>query len=440
MCDTLIAAAEVTKNKTAIFAKNSDRPPNEAQYLAWFPAQTHSPGVKVQCTYLEIPQVRETHAVLLSKPFWMWGAEMGVNEHGLAIGNEAVFSKVPANKTPALLGMDLLRLALERAVAPAEAISIIVDLLEEYGQGGNCFQKSEFYYHNSFLIAGPDDTWVLETVDKHWAAREISPIYTISNLLSLEDRWDRSSEGLEDFILDKRFAKSEEDINLSKGFSDFIFTKFSDGRRRCERSRELLASNAGNISVQSMAAILRNHQVHPDPVTGLAGADICMHASLGPIRVSQTTGSMIVSLEEGNPLVFTTGTAAPCTGIFKPCWVDAPPREQPPFPQGHYDPKTTFWAHERLHREVLLNYTDRLASYQLDRDQLEEEFIQGALALSKASTEERRSFSEKCFRQAAEAEESWLEGVRLLPEKKSFLHSAAWRGFNREAGYFLQGD
>ncbi len=438
MCDTLFAAAEVTKNKTAILAKNSDRPPNEAQYLAWFPAQIHSPGIKIQCTYLEIPQVLETHAVLLSKPFWMWGAEMGVNEHGLAIGNEAVFSKIPANKTPALLGMDLLRLALERAVTPSEAIGVIVDLLEEFGQGGNCFQEGKLYYHNSFLIAGPGDTWVLETVDKHWAAREISPVYSISNLLSLEDRWDRSSEGLEEFALDKRFAKSADDINLSKGFSDFIYTKFSDGRRRCERSRDLLGSSAGNITIQSMAAILRDHQIHPNPITGLAGADICMHASFGPIRVSQTTGSMIVSLEEGNPLVFTTGTAAPCTGLFKPYWVDAPPRDQAPLPLDCYDPETTFWSHERLHREVLLNYTDRLASYQPDRDQLEEEFIQGALALSKASIEERTAFSEKCFRQAAEAEDSWLERVRLFPEKKSLLHSAAWRGFNRKAGYFLE--
>jgi len=107
MCDTLIACAEVTKNNTAIFAKNSDRPPNEAQHLIWLPAQSHSGGENVQCTYLEIPQVKDTNAVLLSKPFWMWGEEMGVNEHGLAIGNEAVFSMVPANKEPALLGMDL---------------------------------------------------------------------------------------------------------------------------------------------------------------------------------------------------------------------------------------------------------------------------------------------------------------------------------------------
>jgi dipeptidase len=435
MCDTLIACAEVTKNNTAIFAKNSDRPPNEAQHLIWLPAQSHSEGEKVQCTYLEIPQVKDTNAVLLSKPFWMWGGEMGVNEHGLAIGNEAVFSKVPANKEPALLGMDLLRLALERAVTPSEAVSVIVDLLEEFGQGGNCVQNGKLYYHNSFLIAGPGQTWVLETVDRHWAAREVNPVYSISNLLSLEDQWDRSSQGFRDETLKKRYAKSNREINLSRDYSDFIYTTFSDGRRRSSRSRELMESSSGNITVQTMASILRDHRIHPDPAAGLAGADICMHASLGPIRVSQTTASMIVSLEEGQPLVFATETSAPCTGIFTPCWVDAPPLDQGQFPQGQYDPITIFWSHERLHREALENYPDRIASYQEDRDQLEEEFIQGGLSLSAASREERREFSEACFQKAAEAEEEWLDRVLKIPEKKKMLHAAAWNGFNKAAGF-----
>lgn len=39
----------------------------------------------------------------------MWGAEMGANEHGLVIGNEAVWTKIDDDKTEKLLGMDLLR-------------------------------------------------------------------------------------------------------------------------------------------------------------------------------------------------------------------------------------------------------------------------------------------------------------------------------------------
>ena len=65
----------------------------------------------LQCTYIEVGQVSHTYAVILSKPAWMWGAEMGANEHGVCIGNEAIFTKMASSedKEEKLLGMDLVR-------------------------------------------------------------------------------------------------------------------------------------------------------------------------------------------------------------------------------------------------------------------------------------------------------------------------------------------
>ena len=434
MCDTLIAAPNVTKNQLALFAKNSDRPPNEAQYLDWIPAKTYHPVKLCSVPISRFPRLRRTTAVLLSRPFWMWGAEMGINQHGLVIGNEAVFSKVPANKDPALLGMDLLRLGLERAQSAVQAMEVIVELLEEFGQGGNCVQDGHLYYHNSFLIADPFDSWVLETVDKEWFARQVKPIYSISNLLSLEDHWDRSSAGLEEFMVEKGLVRDKDQINLTGDFSDLIYTTFADGKSRCSRSLDLMLRNTGKISVQTMAAILRDHGGNLDPTMGLAGADICMHASLGPIRASQTTGSMIASLDEEKPMVFVTGTAAPCTGIFKPVWVDAPP-DIGSLPTSKFDSETTFWAHEKLHREVLKNYPARAAVFQANRDALEAEFIEGAQALREGSVEERKAYSETCFQKAAGVEKGWLEQVTKVPVKQRFLHSLAWKGFNKKADY-----
>lgn len=170
MCDTLVAIGNATADGTTILAKNSDREPNEAHVLVHIPRAHHEPGTTVKCTYIEVPQVPETYEVLPCKPFWIWGCEMGVNEHGVAIGNEAVFTREPYNKAPGLIGMDYIRLALERADTARRALEIIVQLLEIYGQGGNCGFRHETYYHNSYIIADPQEAWVLETVGKQWAA------------------------------------------------------------------------------------------------------------------------------------------------------------------------------------------------------------------------------------------------------------------------------
>ena len=65
----------------------------------------------LQCTYIEVEQVEHTHAVILSKPSWMWGAEMGANEHGVCVGNEAVWTKLldDSDQEERLLGMDMVR-------------------------------------------------------------------------------------------------------------------------------------------------------------------------------------------------------------------------------------------------------------------------------------------------------------------------------------------
>lgn len=99
MCDTIVALGNSTVDGNVIFGKNSDRHPNEAHEVVIFPAAQHPTGTTVKCTYIEIPQVPATHQVLLAKPFWIWGAEMGSNEHGVTIGNEAVFTRTPYGKS-----------------------------------------------------------------------------------------------------------------------------------------------------------------------------------------------------------------------------------------------------------------------------------------------------------------------------------------------------
>ncbi|MCZ2126988.1 MAG: C69 family dipeptidase [Anaerolineales bacterium] len=435
MCDTFTATKRAAQNGVAVFGKNSDRPPNEGQSLVYVPAANHPTGSRVRCTYIEVPQIARTRAVLLSKPFWMWGAEMGINESGLVIGNEAIYSKIPANRKPALLGMDILRLALERSAAPREAIQVVAELLEEFGQGGNhASHGNSMYYHNSFLIANADDAWVMETVGKQWAAKQIQDVYSISNCLTIGGQYDLASDNLTDFAIEKKIAKSKSQFDFRK-FNDFLFTTFGKGLIRRETTYCALNKRKGELDVEAMIAILRSHKAEPfDPKNGIAEQDVCMHASFGPIRISQSAASVAVHLTASNPIFFATGTSAPCLSVFKPFWADAASfLTNEPIPTATADSESLFWLHERLHREVLKNYPERLATFAAERDALEQRFVEGALKVQSASVKEREAFSAACYEEARVAEAAWLKRVKAVPTKEAFLQSIAWRGFNQKA-------
>ena len=439
MCDTIVATSGATADGTVLFGKNSDREPNEAHHVISIPAEDHSPDSHVSCTYINIPQVEHTNALLLAKPFWMWGAEMGANEHGVAIGNEAVFTKEPYEKGKSLTGMDLLRLALERASTASDALDVITGLMAEYGQGGNCGFRHKLFYHNSFLIADPDEAWVLETAGRHWAAKKVDGIYAISNGITIGNDWDLASPELVDHAIEKGWCKNPDDFHFARCYSDLLYTRFSCCKERLARTTGLLGAKIGNLTTPDFMSILRDHGYRDSetrlPDKGITGSTICMHAGFGPVRGSQTTGSMVSHLRADRATHFVTGTAAPCTGIFKPVWIDAGVPDTGPAPSGTYDATALYWRHELLHRKVMRDFSTFPETCRSKRDILENEFVSKALDFANHTDSERRGFSAGCFAEADEAEKDWLgstsgDGTKRTP---CLLYRIAWNGFNKAA-------
>ena len=107
---------------------------------------------------------------------------------------------------------------------------------------------------------------------------------------------------------------------------------------------------------------------------GVTGQTVCAHAGFGPIRVAQSTGSMVAHVTADDITVWLTGTSAPCTSVFKPVWFDGGLPDGPR-PGRRFDASTTWWRHELLHRETLRNYPERIAAFAQDRDDLEREFL-----------------------------------------------------------------
>ncbi len=443
MCDTLVALGDATQSGHSLFAKNSDRDPNEAHQLIWMPRQTHSPSQKVKCTYIEIPQVAETYAVLLSKPFWIWGAEMGTNEFGLTIGNEAVFTRIPHEEKPGLIGMDLLRLALERCQKAIQAIELITSLIAEFGQSGNCGFSNPFQYHNSFLVVDLHEAWVLETAGREWAAKKVQLVHSISNRLTIGNSFDQSSPHLVSTAVQKGWCKSEADFDFARCYSDFLFTTFGDGKTRNTCTHNYLSSHAGSLSPADMISALQQHPHAVDeswsPDRALMGTDVCMHVGFGPIRINQTTGSMVSLLNPDSPIHWLTGTAAPCLSLFKPVWVDAGLPDLGEAPTGEYQPDTYWWEHERLHRAVMLDYHHRKGMLAEEQKNLQQKFIQLALEANHEPAATRLKITRQCFSESLAFSQKWAAIVskEKIQKPAAIWYKTAWNKINREANFVL---
>jgi len=434
MCDTFIALPNATSDGSVIFGKNSDREANEAQLIEYHPSKLFPKFTKLQCTYLNIPQVEKTNAVIISRPFWMWGAEMGVNEHGVVIGNEAVFTKIKVEKSNVLTGMDLLRLALERADSALSAKQKIIDLMNEFGQGGiGGYQDMNFKYHNSFLIADKSEAWVLETAGKYWATKKITDFYAISNGLTITDDFDEIHPKAIDFATKKAWVKDT--FSFSSAFSDYLYTNLSGCKSRQNKAKMLLKTNYFKMDVPLAMAHLRTHDEGDfSPSKALIGKSICAHVANSVTRnASQTTGSMIVHLTLEKPTVWVTATAAPCLSVFKPLWFTGMVLpDLGPKPEALFNKESFWWKNECVHRQILKDFKNRAAIIIPEREQLE------ARLLKNVYHEKKKTFFETkiAFEEHWKLLDLWLTAIEKLPIKKSpnLFYKAYWKHLNNKVG------
>ncbi len=446
MCDNIVAVSSATADGSVIFGKNSDREPNEPHYVTMIPQARHAQGSVVRCTYVEIPQVAETNKVLLCKPSWLWGAEMGANEHGLTIGNTAVFTREPYDTRPGLIGMDFLRLALERAVTAPAALETITTLLETYGQSGSNGFAHEFYYHNSFLIADPHEAWVLETIGSRWVAKKVQDIAGTSNTLTITTEWDLASADLIEYAHKQGWANKKGDFNVKESYSgtgfsaSHIYDVFGHGDERHHRLTSLLEQHKGQISEEVMIQTLRDHGTDDEnysPAKGLNQNPACMHAGAGPIRASQTTGSLVSHLTTDNQTHWVTATSAPCTSTFKPVWLDVNLPDMGQVPTGHYNHATLWWRHERLHRGTLRDYSTMTAVYGTERNEMEARFLRDAREVTAKSVADRGTFVTACFAEAEQALARWDKKVATTEPQSKIpgRYRKLWRKLTKESGY-----
>ncbi len=419
MCDTCGIGPELTGSGISIFGKNSDREADEAQLVLSVPSKTYASKDDLQCTYIAIPQVGSTYATVLSKPFWLWGAEMGVNEKGVVIGNEALFTKVKPEKAPGLIGMDLLRLALERSANAEESAQMIIELLKKYGQAGPCgYRDKQFTYMNSFIIMDRQGIIKLETAGRDYALQRLGGYAVISNGITIAKNWDASS-----LAAGADFSK----------FSDPFMTYFSGSAFRKDHNQASILKAKGAIGATDVFALLRDHFADL-PAKGF-NRDVCMHASDPLIRKSQTTGSLVVELHPNDRFrIFVAGGSAPCLTAFKP-FIPAAPIRDLSVGAGYYSDQSFWWRHEFYHINAILRHEivrPLVAKYILDG---ESSWTARLPAHAWNSTDPLLAeISSEAFRESNRQEKAMIERMKEIKKTASSLSAWFWKRMARRSG------
>jgi hypothetical protein len=273
MCDSLVALGPATDTGRTIFAKNSDRPPDEAQIIERHPPRAG--GGVVRCTYIEVDGAGcGAIGVTGSRPWWQWGFEHGVNDAGVVAGNETIYTTLDPRGAPrALLGMDLVRLGLERATSASDWVEVVTALLERYGQGGSGHHGVDRPYWSSFLVADRDGAFVVETSGREWAVEAVERTRAISNrtTIPLFDAAHRHPRQPVEQLVDPRWHASTRVLE------------------------------AEPVTVDAVMRHLRSHD-------GVDGYSVCMHVP----GVEATTASIVAEIDAGGDVVSHWLLGSPC--------------------------------------------------------------------------------------------------------------------------------
>lgn len=391
----MVALARTTRDEAVLFARNSDRPADECQPLVLIARKRHPVGARVRCQYIEIPQVPETARVLGSQPFWLWGFEHGLNEHGVAMGNHTVFARDQPAST-GLIGMDLVRLGLERGRTAREAVELICDLIERHGQGGSGFLDKDWPYNNSFLVADPHEAHLLETSGRNWALRHIRDAGSATNHLTIGSNWDVISAEARKHAVEAGWWRAEdsERFDFAAAYRDTSFVPEAISSGRYRRTCEILEQATGRLTPADLMSGLRDHYGGPLRRFDLEPGDeryfaVCMHAD--PVGTTAASVVARLSRREDQPHCYWGSLGAPCVGVFLPYYVDA---ELPPvLSRGGKRPSegSAWWGFRELLRLVECDPEHRAPHVRGCWDELEENVLAESGAVEQEAARLRRA-------------------------------------------------
>lgn len=423
-CTTMAAAKSATENSTVIFGKNSDRPVNEAQPLCFYPAVDYAHNTEVQCTFIKIPQVSHTYACIGSKPHVFFGFEHGVNEHGVMIGNEQVSGREAPEPRWGLIGMDILRLALERSDSAAKAVEVIGALLETYGTGGDPGRRIR-PFNSNYVIADSKEVYLFESHQRSWVAKKVEDVGYLSNCYSIEADYTAISQGAVEEARTKGWIAQNAKFNAARAWTidDCVFAE-SEGFVRYARLDNLMR-NREPFSLKMMMRNLRDHYEGEHlgrTIFSPAAAKIpCICSHPGGISGCVTAASCVTELRTDVPkeLKFTywASMGPPCCSVFRPFYNINWLPEDLQHGDGLYREQDQWWTFIELERYISLNYEAFSVNAKSLFGKMEDRFLEEARHIEQTYSGDIAQLKQFSFNAARETYEAARAMIKEIKSK-----------------------
>lgn len=275
-CTTLLIGKDLTLNNAVIHAHNEDMGFAAVGRLWHVDAKTHESGATIDVPYMTIPQVKNSHAYWASgnaqatkglglssdtKPYD--SVLVGINQWGVTMSCNWMHSKEKEQAEKGIRRYAIRQLILERAKTARQAVQIIGDFIEEYGQAD--------WGGLDYNLADTNEAWIVETTTNHWVAKRIKDdeIWVVANRFTITTDFDLSSKDLIDNAIKQGWYNPDIDgefnFRTAYGKPEKINQDYDIDREN--RAKFLLENKKGSITAEDMFLVLRDRYEGTDAFT-----------------------------------------------------------------------------------------------------------------------------------------------------------------------------
>jgi secernin len=253
--DMVIAMKEASATGTTLFGLNHHAPATRQYRVKQVRAQFHDLGEKIGTAALQLPQVRQTAAVLGMQPVGQWGFAHGVNEHHVVAGATGWQSRL-ASDGQTLSGFELVRLTLERSHSALHAVDVLADLIGRHGQGST---QNDGRHDHIFMIADRDEAFVLEASGRYWALMECRHTRVATDTAMIRQDWCKFAPGLADQVIQQGWWLDDgSKIDFVRCLGENTERAFH-AQKRWGRASLALAQQQGAIDLHFLRHMLAEH-------------------------------------------------------------------------------------------------------------------------------------------------------------------------------------